>query len=68
MAAMMIRCPRTGQPVSTEIETEPSVFERLPAVEARMRCPVCGDEHLWTVGEARLAEPTLVPKCPADES
>ena len=32
MGAVMIRCPRTGRTVSTEIETEPSVFSRLPEV------------------------------------
>jgi hypothetical protein len=32
MGAVMIRCPRSGRAVSTEIETEPSVFSRLPEV------------------------------------
>jgi hypothetical protein len=62
MGAVMIRCPRTGQAVSTEIETEPSVFSRLPEVAARLRCPLCGEEHVWSASEAWLAEPTLVPK------
>jgi hypothetical protein len=58
----MIRCPRTGRPVSTEIETEPSVFSRLPDVAARLTCPLCGEEHVWSAREAWLEEPTLVPK------
>jgi len=62
MAAVMIRCPRTGRAVSTAIETEPSVFSRLPEVAGRMRCPVCGEEHTWMASEAWLAEPSLVPK------
>jgi 4-hydroxy-3-methylbut-2-en-1-yl diphosphate synthase IspG/GcpE len=64
MATVMIRCPMTGHPVSTEIETEPSIFQKLPEVEARMHCPRCGREHVWTTRDAWLAEPSLVPRSP----
>ena len=64
MGAVMIRCPRTGRAVSTAIETEPSVFSRLPEVAARMICPLCAEEHVWTAKEAWLEEPTLVPVPP----
>jgi hypothetical protein len=61
MSSVMISCPATGCPVSTAIETEPSVFRKLPKVSARMHCPACGQEHLWTVSSAWLAgEPRLV--------
>jgi hypothetical protein len=40
------------------------VFSRLPEVKARMICPVCGDEHVWSASEAWLDEPSLVPKKP----
>ncbi|HWL30876.1 MAG TPA: hypothetical protein VNQ50_01980 [Xanthobacteraceae bacterium] len=66
MGAVTIRCPRTGRSVSTEIETEPSDFSRLPAVVARMRCPLCGEEHTWTASEAWLEAPDLVPQPPVD--
>jgi hypothetical protein len=57
----MIRCPATGRAVSTAIETEPSVFRKLPKVLARMHCPACGQNHMWTVSSAWLAgEPRLV--------
>ncbi len=59
MGAVTIRCPRTGRPISTGIETEPAVFDRLPVVKALLRCPVCGEEHVWTAKEAWLAEPVL---------
>jgi hypothetical protein len=62
MGAVMIRCPRTGGAVSTEIETEPGDFGRLPHVEARMRCRLCGGEHVWTAREAWLEQPSLAPK------
>jgi len=60
MSSLMIRCPATGRPVSTGIETEPVVFSRLPKVAARMLCPACGQEHAWNIGTAWLAgEPRM---------
>jgi hypothetical protein len=61
MSAVLIRCPVTGRAVSTAIETEPSVFRKLPNVVARMGCPLCGQDHVWTVSSAWLAdEPHVV--------
>jgi hypothetical protein len=61
MSSVMIRCPKTGEPVSTAIEIEPGVFRKLPKVEAHMLCPACGREHLWHTGSAWLeGEPRLV--------
>ena len=65
MSSVMIRCPATGRAVSTAIETEPSVFRKLPKVAARMHCPACGKDHVWTVSSAWLAgEPRLVAQTP----
>ena len=61
MSSVMIKCPKSGRVVSTAIEVEPSVFRRLPKVAARMHCPACGEEHIWSTGSAWLAgEPRLV--------
>jgi hypothetical protein len=61
MSSVMIKCPNTGRSVSTAIETEPSVFRRLPKVASRMLCPACGQEHVWMTSSAWLAgEPKLV--------
>jgi predicted RNA-binding Zn-ribbon protein involved in translation (DUF1610 family) len=61
MSSVMIRCPNTGHAVSTEIETEPSVFHKLPNMRARMHCPACGREHVWRTHDAWLeGEPRLV--------
>jgi hypothetical protein len=60
MGTIMIRCPRTGCAVSTEIETEPSVFACLPEVPRRLRCPLCGEEHAWTTRDAWLADRSRV--------
>jgi hypothetical protein len=61
MSSVMIRCPNTRLAVSTAIETEPSVFRKLPKINARMFCPACGQEHIWPVGSAWLSDvPRLV--------
>jgi hypothetical protein len=63
MGSVMIRCPSTGRSVSTAIETEPSVFRRLPKLSARMTCPACGQEHVWLTSSAWLSgSPRLVEK------
>jgi len=56
MSAVMIRCPTTGSPISTGIETEPSIFVGLPDVLARTRCPHCGLDHSWWKREAWLED------------
>ena len=65
MATVMIRCPRTGSAVSTQIDTEAAVFERLPTVETRLQCPACGEEHIWTASDAWLSDNPLVPQPPS---
>jgi hypothetical protein len=55
MSSVMIRCPVTGRAVSTAIETEPSVFRKLPKISAQMYCPGCGQNHVWTISSAWLA-------------
>lgn len=60
MGTVMIRCPNTGCAVSTGIETEPSVFSRLPEVAARLRCPLCNHEHVWTAQDAWLEDQSPV--------
>ena len=61
MSSVMIKCPVTGRPVTTGIETEQTVFRRLPKVAGRMQCPACGQEHAWSVTAAWLAgEPRMV--------
>jgi hypothetical protein len=68
MSSVMIRCPTTGDSVSTEIETEPNVFRKLPNVAARMRCPACGQEHMWMTSSAWLSTgPRLVEFVPPSE-
>jgi hypothetical protein len=60
MGTVMIRCPRTDRAVSTEIDTESSVFERLPEVASRLHCAACGEVHVWTARDAWLSDSPLV--------
>jgi len=69
MSSVMVRCPNTGQAVSTGIEVEPSVFRKLPKVAARMHCPACGQDHVWLTSSAWLAgEPQLVQASRAEKT
>jgi endogenous inhibitor of DNA gyrase (YacG/DUF329 family) len=56
MGAIMIRCPTTGQSVTTGIETDPHSFKQLPDVLSRSRCPVCGHEHSWSKHDAWMGD------------
>jgi hypothetical protein len=56
MSSVMINCPTTGRAVSTAVEMEPVVFNRLPNLAGRMRCPACGQEHVWAVRSAWLTD------------
>ena len=47
MSNIMIRCPQTGEDVSTGIATNAATFDQLPDVAARLLCPACGKEHMW---------------------
>ena len=61
MSSVMITCPKTGRPVSTAIDIEPTVFRKLARLSARMRCPACGQDHVFMTSSAWLAgEPRLV--------
>jgi hypothetical protein len=54
MSAIMVKCPNTGQFISTGIETDQQSFRSLPDVPAHSRCPLCGLEHVWWKREAFL--------------
>ena len=59
MAMVMIRCPVTGQRVSTGIETVPDSVNLIPPINARLVCPDCGGVHVWSILEAELVNDHL---------
>jgi hypothetical protein len=56
MSTIMIKCPQTGEAVSTGIEVERDTFVALPDASAQMRCPACGEDHIWRKAQAWLAD------------
>ena len=54
MALLTIECPRTGERISTGIDTDAETFDRLPDAVARVQCPCCGGEHPWRKTDASL--------------
>ena len=47
MAHILVRCPKTGQEVSTGLKTEWVMFETLPGIQMPLTCPACGETHNW---------------------
>jgi len=56
MAVVTIKCPHTGEQVSTGIETDQASFDGFPDVLTYSRCPACGLEHPWWKRDAMLME------------
>jgi hypothetical protein len=54
MGIVMIRCPAGGHDVSTGIEMVN--LDQLPNVLATMWCSECGSSHIWSKGDAWLAD------------
>jgi len=55
MAMVMIRCPVTGLPAFTGIETDASCVNFIPPINTRLKCPCCGETHVWSILDAELA-------------
>jgi hypothetical protein len=54
MAMVMIRCPATGRPAFTGIETDASCVNFIPPINTRLKCPCCGEIHVWSILDAEL--------------
>jgi len=50
---VVIKCPATGQVVSTVLRLRPSAFEALSGRHS-FRCDRCGDIHVWGREDAWL--------------
>jgi len=56
MCTVMVKCPSTGNPIPTGIETDRATFDKLPNVLSHSRCPHCGLEHPWWTHDAWLSD------------
>ena len=59
MGTLMVRCPHTGQDFPSGIETDRLSFERTPAFNGMIRCPVCGVDHAWSKIDAWVRDSDL---------
>ena len=57
MGTLMIRCPATGDKISTGIETDRLKFACSPVFFADAYCPACDAPHRWFAREAWVEEP-----------
>jgi hypothetical protein len=55
MERLYFVCPKTGREIDAGIETELETLLRIRMNTVRMRCPLCGERHEWSVSEAQLA-------------
>ena len=53
--AILIRCPATGKPVLTGLATNKATFLNLLIDSREVRCPHCGQIHIWSKKDAHLA-------------
>ena len=54
MGIVTVRCPATGQDVSTGVVMEPDVFNLAKIGPHAFVCDACGDTHVWEKPEATV--------------
>ena len=57
MGELMIRCAKTGKPVSTGIHMERAQFCSMPVFFSSSYCVSCGTSHEWFARDAWMCEP-----------
>lgn len=60
MAAVFMRCQKTGWYVPTGIYVPPGAHISAGEFYAYSRCSGCGQDHEWTDKTVRLADPELL--------
>ena len=56
MSMLMIRCPTTGQAISTGREVESASFRSSPVFFSLTYCPLCRVTHEWFAQEAWICD------------
>lgn len=54
MPMVMIKCPKTGKDVPTGIAMDKKSFDTSQMSGNRLRCPHCGDTHVWNKSDAYI--------------
>ena len=53
--AVMIKCPSTGKPVKTGMSMNKYSFQKALIGAHEVRCPHCGQIHVWSKKDTHLA-------------
>jgi len=56
MPRVLITCPETGKQVYTGARFNWQTFDSAKIGERKVRCPYCGEEHVWRREDADLDE------------
>lgn len=56
MGAVMIKCPNTGQAISTGMRADEASFASTPVFFSRTLCPICRTLHEWFAKEAWVCD------------
>ena len=56
MATLMIKCPSTGQPISTGMDLDKASFDSSTFSNNGVGCPICRQTHIWNKSDAFFLE------------
>ena len=56
MAQVVITCPTTGRKVPTGVSLDRASWETATLENNSLRCPACGQTHVWSKKDAELDE------------
>jgi hypothetical protein len=56
MGVVMIKCPNTGQAISTGMAVDQPKWDSTPVFFSRTLCPICRVPHEWFAKEAWVCE------------
>ncbi|QIG93070.1 MULTISPECIES: hypothetical protein [unclassified Bradyrhizobium] len=59
MGMLMVKCPQTGDAISTGIRTDRESFRRSAVFFSRTNCPFCRTDHAWFARDAWVDEPSI---------
>jgi hypothetical protein len=60
MGMLMIRCPKTGQAISTGRHIESRLFSSTPVFFSCTYCPYCRVRHEWFVKDAWVCDSSVM--------
>jgi hypothetical protein len=56
MGDIKIKCPNTGEAISTGVAMDKTSFESGQISDNTVGCPACGETHTWNKDDAWIEE------------